>query len=182
MSSKLTLVIGGVAAVLMLALAGILLLVVSGGGGDETVDSGTPASATADDAAGDGPAASGELRIRGDDPLFLDPAVIQDAGSAVYAVEIFSWLLRLDKNLQLQPDIASRWDVSPDGKTYTFYIDPKATFHDGRPVLADDVKASWERALSPDTRRLLPRTFWAISSARKICRAAARTQSAAYGL
>ncbi len=159
MGSKLTLVIGGVAAVLMLALAGILLFVVSGGGGDETVDGGTPASATADNAASDGPAASGELRIRGDDPLFLDPAVIQDAGSAFYAVEIFSGLLRLDKNLQLQPDIASRWDVSPDGKTYTFYIDPKATFHDGRPVLAGDVKASWERALSPDTASVVAENF-----------------------
>ena len=158
MSSKLTLAIGGVAAVLMLALAGILLIVVSGGGGDKG-DSGPSASKTADDASDSGPAASGELRIRGDDPLFLDPAVIQDAGSAFYAVEIFSGLVRLDKDLQLQPDVAERWDVSPDGKTYTFYIDPKATFHDGRPVLAGDVKASWERALSPDTASVVAENF-----------------------
>jgi oligopeptide transport system substrate-binding protein len=160
MSSKLTLAIGGVAAVLMLALAGILLIVVSGdGGGDESASRSTPSSKTADDAADSGPAASGELRIRGDDPLFLDPAVIQDAGSAFYAVEIFSGLLRLDKDLQLQPDVASSWDVSSDGKTYTFRIDPKATFHDGRPVVAGDVKASWERALSPDTASVVAENF-----------------------
>ncbi len=160
MSSKLTLVVGGVAAVLMLALAGILLVVVSGGDGDgESTDRATPASKTADDADAGGPAASGELRIRGDDPLVLDPAVIQDAGSAFYAVEIFSGLVRLDRDLQLQPDVAERWDVSPDGKTYTFYIDPRATFHDGRPVLAGDVKASWERALSPDTASVVAENF-----------------------
>ncbi len=158
MSSKLTLAVGGVAAVLMLALAGILLVVVSSGGGGNG-DSGPSASKTADDAADSGPAASGELRIRGEDPLFLDPAVIQDAGSAFYAVEIFSGLVRIDKDLRLQPDVAERWDVSPDRKTYTFYINPKATFHDGRPVLAGDVKASWERALSPDTASVVAENF-----------------------
>jgi oligopeptide transport system substrate-binding protein len=164
MSNKLLLGIGGVAAVLILGLAAILLLVVAGGDGDGG-DGGPSASRTED--AGDGgddgddgePAASGELRIRGDDPLFLDPAVIQDAGSAFYAVEIFSGLVRLDRDLQIQPDIAERWDVSDDGRVYTFHINPKATFHDGRPVLADDVLKSWERALSPETASVVAENF-----------------------
>ena len=50
---------------------------------------------------------SGELRIFGPDPLTLDPALVTDAGSARYIVEIFSGLLTLDKDtLQPAPDIA----------------------------------------------------------------------------
>jgi ABC-type transport system substrate-binding protein len=156
MSSKLTLAIGGVAAVLMLALAAILLLIVSGGDGDEG-DGGNEPSATKTEDKGDdpGPAGAGELRIRGDDPLVLDPAVAQDAGSAFYIVEIFAGLVRLDADLQPAPDIAESWDMSDDGTVFTFRLNPKATFHDGRPVTAEDVKLSWERALNPDTASIV---------------------------
>jgi oligopeptide transport system substrate-binding protein len=163
LSNKLLLAVGGVAAVLILALAAILLLVVAGGGGSDGEPGDEPSASrtedTGDDDGDDEPAASGELRIRGEDPLFLDPAVIQDAGSAFYVVEIFSGLVRLDKDLQIQPDVADRWEVSPDGKVYTFHIDPDATFHDGRPVLAQDVKDSWERALNPETASVVAENF-----------------------
>ena len=95
MSNKLTLGILGVAAVGIIALAIVLIVVVAGGGSDKkdsaTQDAGTPAaSGTTSSGSGDtGKAATGELRLRGDDPLFLDPAVAQDAGSALYIVEIF---------------------------------------------------------------------------------------------
>ena len=42
----------------------------------------------------------------------------QDAGSALYIVEIFSGLERLDKDLKIQPDVAESFDVSADGTTY----------------------------------------------------------------
>jgi oligopeptide transport system substrate-binding protein len=181
MSNKLTIAIGGVAAVLILALAGILLLVVAGGDGDDDGGNGQPAAGRTEDPADDGdeedePAASGELRIRGDDPLFLDPAVIQDAGSAFYAVEIFSGLVRLDKDLRIQPDVAASWDISPDGTVYTFHIDPKATFHDGRPVTAEDVKLSWERALAPETASVVAENFLGdIVGAREVSRRGAES-------
>ena len=156
MSNKLTLGILGVVAVGIIALAVVLIVVVSGGGGDKkaaTTGSDTP-TASGTKSSGSGTttkAASGELRLRGDDPLFLDPAVAQDAGSALYIVEIFSGLERLDKDLKIQPDVAESYDVSPDGATYTFHLNKKATYQDGRPVSADDIKYSWERALNPDT-------------------------------
>lgn len=158
MNNKLTLGILGAAAVGIIALAVILIVVVSGGGGDKkqaTDANGTPSA----DAKDDSTPAAGELRLRGEDPLFLDPAVAQDAGSAAYIVEIFSGLVRLDKDLKVQPDIAESWDVSPDGKTYTFHINKSATFQDGRPVSADDVKYSFERALSPDTASIVAENF-----------------------
>jgi oligopeptide transport system substrate-binding protein len=42
---------------------------------------------------------------------------------------------------------------------YTFHIDPKATFHDGRPVVAEDFKLSWERALNPETASVVAENF-----------------------
>ena len=54
--------------------------------------------------------------------------------------------------LQIQPDLAATWDDQPGRQdVYTFHINPDATFHDGRPVLAEDFKYSWERALKPET-------------------------------
>jgi oligopeptide transport system substrate-binding protein len=163
MSNKLTLAILGAAAAGIIGLAVVLIVVVSGGGGDKksaTNGSGTPA-ASGTNASGtpDTAAASGELRLRGDDPLFLDPAVAQDAGSALYIVEIFSGLERLDKDLKIQPDLAESYELSPDGLTYTFHLNKKATFQDGRPVSADDVKYSFERALNPDTGSVTAENF-----------------------
>jgi oligopeptide transport system substrate-binding protein len=153
MSNKLVLGAGAVAAALIIVLA-VVIFMVAGGGGDKktqasaSTNGGNTPTASSTSA---GKAATGELRVRGTDPLFLDPAVAQDADSAQYIVEIYSGLVRLDNNLKVQPDLAERWDVSPDGTVYTFHLNPKAAFQDGRPVTAGDVKYSWERALNPDT-------------------------------
>lgn len=158
MSNKLTLAIAAVAAVLIVALAAVLIFVVGGGGGDKSSSASSNTPASGDNATAAPPGAS-ELRLRGTDPLVLDPALAQDADSAVYIVEIFSGLVRLDKDLKLQPDLAQTWDTSADGKTYTFHLNPKATFQDGRPVTTADVKYSWERALSPDTGSVTAENF-----------------------
>jgi oligopeptide transport system substrate-binding protein len=90
-------------------------------------------------------AASGDLRLLGADPITLDPAVASDAGSAAYIVEIFGGLVSIDKDLKIIPDLAENWDISPDGKTYTFHLRKNGMFHDGRPVTADDFKYSLDR-------------------------------------
>jgi oligopeptide transport system substrate-binding protein len=83
-------------------------------------------------------------------PSTLDPA--QTHGSAYgWIGAIFSGLVMLDEGLQVVPDLAERWDVSSDGTVYTFYLQRNAYFHDGKPVTAQDVKFSWERAADPDT-------------------------------
>jgi oligopeptide transport system substrate-binding protein len=81
-------------------------------------------------------------------PLTLDPAITHGGPSGPIG-GIFSGLVSLDSDLQVQPELASGWEVSPDGKTYTFYLRPDARFHDGRPVTAADVVYSWERAANP---------------------------------
>ena len=90
------------------------------------------------------------LFLVGGQPRTLDPATIRtSAGGPVGA--IFSGLVTLDADLQVRPELAADWEVSEDGTVYTFHLRPDAVFHDGRPVSADDVIYSWERAADPDT-------------------------------
>jgi peptide/nickel transport system substrate-binding protein len=46
------------------------------------------------------------------------------------------------------PELAESWDISDDGKTYVFHLRKDATFHDGAPVTAKDVKWSFDRAIA----------------------------------
>ena len=85
------------------------------------------------------------------DPPTLDPHLTTDATSAQIIIEVFGGLVTIDRNLNIAPDLAEDWDVSPDGLVYTFHLNPAATFHDGRPVTADDVRWSLERATNPLT-------------------------------
>jgi len=52
---------------------------------------------------------------------------------------VYEPLIGLSADLQPVPALASRWEISGDHRTYTLYLDPRATFSDGRPVLASDV-------------------------------------------
>ncbi|MBI3536065.1 MAG: peptide ABC transporter substrate-binding protein [Chloroflexi bacterium] len=99
-----------------------------------------------------GTTSANSLRLPGSgDPPTLDPALTSDAESAVYVVELFSGLVTLDQNLKVVPDLAEKWEVSDDRKTYTFTFRKDAKFHDGRPVTAQDFKYSVERAANPAT-------------------------------
>src|SRR5437660_434937 len=48
--------------------------------------------------------------------------------------------------VSLEPSLATSWDISPDGLSYTFHLRP-ATFHDGTPVTAQSVKLNYERQI-----------------------------------
>lgn len=79
-------------------------------------------------------------------PDTLDPALVGDVDSAFLAHQIFRGLVRLDGQLQPVPDLAARIDVSSDALTYTFTLRDNATFQDGKPITAEDVRYSLERA------------------------------------
>jgi oligopeptide transport system substrate-binding protein len=96
-------------------------------------------------------ATGGELTLLRAAPSTLDPAVCGDSTSASYIVEIFSGLVTLDNDLNVVGDIAEDWEVSADGKTYTFHLRQGVKFHDGRALTAGDFKYSIERAADPAT-------------------------------
>ncbi|MCJ7604964.1 MAG: peptide ABC transporter substrate-binding protein [Dehalococcoidales bacterium] len=121
--------------------------------GSTTVSpSGTPGPAVI-------PPAHGTLRLAGVDPYTLDPGVAMEMTSHTYITQIYGGLVRLDENLRVVPDIAERWDISPDRMTYTFYLRRDVTFHDGQPVTAADVVYSWERACTPATGSSVAATY-----------------------
>jgi oligopeptide transport system substrate-binding protein len=93
----------------------------------------------------------GVFRRLWNEPPTLDPHQVGDVDSAGVLVEIFSGLVTLSTDLQVEPDLAERWEVSDDGLVYTFFLRSNAKFHDGKPVTAEDVRYSLERALDPDT-------------------------------
>lgn len=99
------------------------------------------------------------LRLPGGEPPTLDPALAGDATSAEYIVEMFSGLVGLNDKLEVVPDIAQKWEVSPDGKTYTFTLRQGVKFHSGKDVKAADFKYSLERACSPKTESTVADTY-----------------------
>ena len=72
-------------------------------------------------------------------PRFVNPILaISDADKDLTAL-IYSGLMRKMPDGSLVPDLAEKYDVSPDGLTYTFTLKNKIFFHDNTPVTADDV-------------------------------------------
>ena len=96
--------------------------------------------------------------VRGGQPRTLDP-VTTHAGPAGALGHIFSGLVTLDADLQVQPDLAAGWLVSEDRLVYTFYLRKNAVFHNGRPVTAQDIIFSWERATDPATSSDTAQTY-----------------------
>lgn len=85
-------------------------------------------------------------------PTTLDPALIVDVTGGLIAAKLFNGLVRLDENLEVIPDLAESWDISPDGTTYTFQLRRDVRFSNGRILSASDVKYSFERILDPKGR------------------------------
>ncbi len=55
------------------------------------------------------------------------------------------------------PDLAESWEISPDGRVYTFYLKRGVKFHHGKSFKAEDVKASFERIIWPPKGIVSPR-------------------------
>ncbi|MCB8959019.1 MAG: peptide ABC transporter substrate-binding protein [Ardenticatenales bacterium] len=93
-------------------------------------------------------AGGNQVTISAGQPRTLDPALTLGGPDSPIG-HIFSGLVTLDTHLQVQPDLAAGWEISPDGTVYTFYLRRDVLFHDGSPFTAADVIFSWERATDP---------------------------------
>ena len=75
------------------------------------------------------------------EPQTLAPNAARDEGAAILlAPNLFSRLLAVDADSRLIPDLAESWEVSPDGRSYTFRLRSGVRWHDGRPFGAEDVR------------------------------------------
>lgn len=154
--NKIVVALVSIIAVLALAFAGLTIAGTFGGGATSGANTAAKTGSTSGSTAA---RASGTLKLLGSDPPTLDPALSGDADSASYIVEIFSGLVSLNTKLQIEPDLAQSWDVSPDGTTYTFHLRQGAKFQDGKEVKASDFKYSFERAADPKTESTTADTY-----------------------
>jgi peptide/nickel transport system substrate-binding protein/oligopeptide transport system substrate-binding protein len=100
------------------------------------------------------------------DPRSLDPALSTDVPTGRAVSYIFDGLTRFTPDARLAPGLARSWDVSPDGKVYTFHLRRGVKFHDGTPFSAEQVVHSFQRVLDPETRGGRPWPLYPIAGAR----------------
>lgn len=119
-------------------------------------------------AAKDGKFYGGTYRInmvRGN-PNGLDPVIINSKLADDLALQVYDRLISFDSSLNTIPELATHWEISPDGKLYRFHLRTDVYFHDnpcfpngtGRRMVARDVEYSLTRCCDPGTRSV---HFWA---------------------
>ncbi|MDP2954237.1 MAG: ABC transporter substrate-binding protein, partial [Chloroflexota bacterium] len=112
----------------------------------------TPTAAPATAPAAEKPRYGGVLHlVNRDDLRSLDMHQESVALMLIPLSPNYSLLMQLDPKdpEKVIPDLAERWEVSPDGKTYTFYLRKGVKFHDGTPLTATDVKFTYDNIAFP---------------------------------
>ncbi len=80
------------------------------------------------------------------EPVQLDPAVVIDSSSLGITLQMYDTLVKLKgATTEIEPALAEKWEVSPDGRTWTFHLRPGVKFHDGTPLDAAAVVWNFER-------------------------------------
>ncbi|KIY23789.1 MULTISPECIES: peptide ABC transporter substrate-binding protein [Mesobacillus] len=87
----------------------------------------------------------------GQEPTSFDPPIGFDSASWNSLNNLMEGLTRLGKDHQPEAATAEKWDVSEDGKTYTFHIRKDAKWSNGDDVTANDFVFAWKRLLDPAT-------------------------------
>ncbi len=87
---------------------------------------------------------------RGADSVSLDPINVTDGESIRVTHNIYETLLEYDHNLELQPKLATDYNSSEDGLTWTFQLREGVKFHDGTDFNADAVVFNFERWMDPE--------------------------------
>jgi peptide/nickel transport system substrate-binding protein len=125
---------GAVAAVILLAACA------TGGAGGAAAAAGPPVS-------------GGTLNLSmAADPLCLDPHAISSDVEQIFGRILLDNLVYLDDKGNISPWLATAWQISPDGTTYTFTLRKGVTFSDGAPFNAQAVVTNFEHMLDPATR------------------------------
>src|SRR5262249_35041585 len=126
----------------LLALACLTVAACGTGGGQQTTS---------------GPKHGDTLKVAiGIDPDTLDPAQQTTTTIGQIVDMIAETLVTIDEKGVLQPLLATRWEGSSDGLSWTFTLQQNVKFHDGTPFNAQAVKFSIDRLLSPNTLRSQP--------------------------
>jgi peptide/nickel transport system substrate-binding protein len=83
------------------------------------------------------------------EPATLNPLLASDSASFDIIGLVFNGLVRYDKNLRLEGDLAKDWEVSADSKIITFHLKKGILWHDGVEFTSADVKFTYEKFMDP---------------------------------
>lgn len=103
------------------------------------------------DAAADASRESILRRGNGGDPGTLDPSLAEDVHAFSVLRDLYEGLLVETADGSIVPGVAARWDVSADGRRYTFHIRSGARWSNGEPVVAGNFVAGFRRTLSSES-------------------------------
>ncbi|TXI47066.1 MAG: peptide ABC transporter substrate-binding protein, partial [Lysobacter sp.] len=117
-------------------------------------------------AAADARAQSSQLeRGNGPEPATLDAHRCQEVACGNILRDVYEGLVTEDASGRLIPGTAERWDVSADGRVWTFHLRPGLRWSDGAPLDAAQIVASFRRAFAPDTAAPFAEQFAAVEHA-----------------
>ena len=88
------------------------------------------------------------------DATSMDPHIGSNGASNQVLDEMYEALLTFDRETNVIPLLAKSWEVSEDGRTYTFQLNEGITFHDGEPFTAEAIRATYERGINNESLRL----------------------------
>ncbi len=107
--------------------------------------------------------------INGAEAATLDPTLREGSPGTSILGNIFEGLLRVDtSNGGYLPGVAEKWKVSPDGKTYTFFLRSNAKWTNGEAVTAQDFVYSYRRALDPKVASQNASLFFILENAPEV--------------
>ena len=86
----------------------------------------------------------------GTEPETLDPRKSTGIPEATVEAQLFEGLTTLDAKNNPIPAMAEKWEITPDGLKYKFFLRPGIKWSNGDPVTAYDFEYAWKTALSPD--------------------------------
>lgn len=113
----------------------------------------TPGAEGADDQtpAGEGTPGGSLVISFPDAPALIDPALTVARPEYLITASIYNNLVNVTPELSLEPSLASSWEISDDGLTYTFELEPDVTFHHGKAFTSEDVAYTFNRLLDEAT-------------------------------
>ena len=114
-----------------------------------------------------GPPAYGDALVTGSigEPSTLIPILASDSASSDIAGLVYNGLVRYDKNLKLEGDLATSWEVSPDGLGITFHLRHGVKWHDGADFTSRDVLYTYRVTVDPKTPTAYSEDFKQVQSA-----------------
>lgn len=112
-----------------------------------------PAERTAESPSEQLPVEGGRVvrRLEGD-PATLNFVLHSTLPEKLVLSYLHDALVEFNQKLEIIPGLAASWEISPDHKTYTFRLDPRANFSDGRPVTAADVVFTLQKIVDPKSQ------------------------------